>query len=654
LLLLYTFLSLQRKVWRVQGEHPLYKLSFFKLIYQITANIKLDSMPDLLKNKRMKNIELLAPAKNKEAAIIAIKCGADAVYIGATSFGARASAGNSVQDIAKIANFAHKFGAKVYVTVNTILNNNEIAEAQKLMTSLWNEGIDAVIIQDMGLLELDLPPVPLFASTQTHNNSPEKVFFLEKVGFQRVILSRELALDEIKKIKSATNIELESFIHGALCVCYSGQCYMSYAIGGRSGNRGECAQPCRKKYSLLDEKGNILSKSKHLLSLKDLNLSNKLQNLLDAGITSFKIEGRLKDENYVKNIVSYYRQELDKILEDSQYNRSSSGKSFISFTTNPYKTFNRGYSEYFVSGTPRNIASIDTPKSTGEVIGDVMKVTKHSFEIDSKTQLNNADGLCFFDETGELCGTTVNTAEGSLVFPQSTKGISVGTKIFRNLDFEFLKSLKNAKIERKIKLDLFLTENNGEIKITTLDEDGITSEISIPNSFEPANNKEKAIETIEKQLLKLGDSDYYSDFAEINLQNPPFIPVNEINKLRRELISLHDKNRLDSYTRNTFEIKKNDFPYPENTLDYRGNILNTYAENFYRRHGVVSTSPAAESGIDLRGKQVMTTKYCIKKQLGLCAKEVKKSPDTLYLQDEMGHKYTLKFNCKKCEMEVYF
>jgi putative protease len=297
----------------------------------------------------MKQIELLAPAKDLESGITAIKCGADAVYIGAGKFGARVSAGNNFEDIEKLIQFAHFYRAKVYITVNTILNDDEIIQAQKLIKKLYEIGADALIIQDMGLLELELPPMPVFASTQCHNNTPEKIDFLEKTGFNRAILARELSLEQIKEIRSRTNIGLESFIHGALCVCYSGQCYMSYAIGGRSGNRGECAQPCRKKYSLIDSNNKIISDKQHLLSLKDLNLSCYIKELIEAGITSFKIEGRLKDINYIKNTVAFYRKKIDEVLENTRYKKSSSGETFIDFIPDPYKTFNRGYSEYFLN-----------------------------------------------------------------------------------------------------------------------------------------------------------------------------------------------------------------------------------------------------------------------------------------------------------------
>jgi len=602
----------------------------------------------------MKQIELLAPAKNLESAIAAIKCGADAVYIAAERFGARSAAGNSMEDIEQLINFAHKYRAKIYITINTIFKDKEIPYAYNLIKKLCQIGADAIIIQDMGLLELDLPPIPLFASTQANNTTPEKVKFLEEVGFQRVILARELSLEKIKEIKTKTKVDLEFFVHGALCVCYSGQCYMSYAIGGRSGNRGECAQPCRKKYTLADFENKIIAEDKYLLSLKDLNLSNHLENLINVGISSFKIEGRLKDISYIKNIVSYYRQKLDIILDNNGLAKSSSGKSLINFSPNPNKTFNRGYSEYFINGTASKIASIKTPKSIGEEIGKVNFVQKDSFSISGDTKLNNADGICFFDKDMELQGTIINKVMGNNVFPDDMKGIQENTFIYRNLDHEFLKTLKNSKIERKIGVNLYLSQENDELIFVAIDEDGIKAQINLKNSFELAQNKEKALETLEKQFLKLGETDFYANSVEINLKEAYFIPVKDINEIRRQLIQKLEEEKLKLYPPQIIKIEKNDFPYPDKKLDSTGNVLNKYAEEFYKRHGVKEIEPAAESGINMRGKNVMKTKYCLKHQLNLCPKQTKTKEfaEPFYLYEENNQKYELKFDCANCEMQI--
>jgi len=602
----------------------------------------------------MKQIELLAPAKNLESGIAAIKCGADAVYIGAEKFGARTSAGNSLEDIEQLIKFARKYRAKVYITINTLLKDNEIPQAYDLIKKLYQIGADAIIVQDMGLLELNLPPIPLFASTQTNNTTPEKVKFLEEAGFARVILARELSLEQIKEIKNKTNIDLEFFVHGALCVCYSGQCYMSCAIGGRSGNRGACAQPCRKKYSLVDSKNKIIAKDKYLLSLKDLNLSNHLENLINAGISSFKIEGRLKDEAYIKNIVSFYRQELDFVLEKKELAKSSIGKSIINFSPNPQKTFNRGYSEYFINGRAGEISSINTPKSIGEKIGEVNFVQKDSFNLSGNIKLNNADGICFLNKDMELQGTIINKVMGNNIFPDDMKDIQENIVIYRNLDHEFLKTLKNSKIERKIGVNLYLSEENDELIFVAIDEDNVKAQINLKNSFELAQNKEKALETLEKQLLKLGETDFYADSAEINLKEVYFIPVKEINEIRRQLIQKLEEERIKLYPQQITKIEKNNYPYPDKKLDYTGNVLNKYAKEFYKRHGVEEIHPAAETGLNMAGKKVMTTKYCLKHQFNICNTCHPEQTEPFYLIDENNHKYELKFNCAKCEMEIYF
>lgn len=602
-----------------------------------------------------KKIELLAPAQNKEYGITAINCGADAVYIGAESFGARKSAGNSLEDIKELVEHARKYKAKVYVTVNTILNDTEIKQAEALIHSLYDIGADAVIIQDMGLLECDLPSIPLFASTQTHNNSLEKVDFLEKVGFQRVILARELSLEQIQEIKANTNVELECFVHGALCVGYSGQCYLSHAIGGRSGNRGECAQPCRKKYKLVDSDGNIISDYTHLLSLKDLNFSNRLKELIEAGITSFKIEGRLKDENYVKNAVSFYRRELDKILEEKGFIKSSSGIVISDFIPDPDKTFNRGYSEYVINGRKKDMASFDTPKSKGEYIGSVVKAEKNRFLIDGNKRLNNGDGICFLDRNKELKGTNINVIKDNFIYPQNIDGIAEGCKIYRNYDHEFLKQLEKTEFKRKIGIDIKVFENEKNIIFEAVDEDGISEQISLRNIFEPAQNKNKALENIEKQLNKLGETIYTAEKTQIKLTEIPFIPIKDLNKIRRNLIEKLDKKRSGSIEKSKFARVKNDYTYFEKELDYKANIHNSKAETFYGRHGAKVNEYAPESGIKTEGKVVMTTKHCLRYSFGLCNKDNKETTDkNLFLIDEHGKKYTLNFNCKNCEMEIVF
>lgn len=561
----------------------------------------------------MKGPELLAPAKDLNTGITAINCGADAVYIGAPKFGARAGAGNTIEDIKKLINYAHKFWAKVYITINTILTDKEIIEARNLINELYESGADAIIIQDTGLLELDLPPIPLFASTQCHNNTWKKVDFLEKAGVQRVILARELSLDQIKEIKSKTIVELEFFVHGALCVSYSGQCYMSYAKGGRSANKGVCAQACRKSYTLTDTSGKVIAKNKHLLSLKDLNLSDHLDELMQAGVSSFKIEGRLKDDNYIKNIVSYYRKKIDKITGQVRNDNED-------FDFNPDKTFNRGYTKYFITGRNTSIVCFDSPKHIGEPMGKI-----------EKAKLNNGDGITYFDEKGNLRGTN------------EPKTIKKGTKIYRNFDHEYLKRLKSYKCQRKIAVDIELSNYGIELS----DEQGNTINYEFNYPFEKATNREMALNNIKKQLSKLGETDFVSKKININLDPAPFIPVSSLNEIRRTAIEHLEKERAKNFPRKFYKIIPNDYPYPEKQVDCSANINNSYAKAFYERHGAQVIEMAAESGINLSGKKLMKTKHCLRHEFDLC----KKSKEPLFLTDGIND-YRLEFDCKNCEMIV--
>ncbi len=608
----------------------------------------------------MKKLELLAPAKNPEYGKLAINCGADAVYIGANKFGARSTASNSPDEIKQLINYAHKYFAKVYVTINTILNDKEIEEAQKLIYSLYDAGADAIIIQDMGLLELDLPPIQIFASTQAHNNSVEKVKFLEQVGFKRVILARELSLDEITQIKQNTNVSLESFVHGALCVSYSGQCYLSYAIGGRSGNRGVCAQPCRKTYSLLDKKGNTLIKNKHLLSLKDLSLSSYLKNLIGAGITSFKIEGRLKDENYIKNIVSYYRQNLDYVLESKHLKKASSGQSIINFSPNPQKTFNRGFTKYFINGRQDKPGAVDYSGFVGEYIGTVLKVDKNNFIIkykDKSNKLNTADGIAFFNNNGYLTGSTVNKTDNNVIYPNSLKSIKKGIKIYRNHDHEYIKHLSKTKIERKISVSFNMHEKDDKLILQAIDEDNIRTEEFIFNNYDIANNPSLVLDNINNQLKKLGNTDFILNSLDINLSNNYFIPKKDLNELRNKVLEQLLINRLNFIFDNKekTQIKPCDYPYLSQEVGFEANIYNNFAEKFYKRHGIKKLSYAAETLENMENKRVMNTKYCLRHQFDLCPRlNSKNSNEDLILLDEMNKRYTLKFDCSNCVMEVYF
>ena len=591
-----------------------------------------------MERKNHTKVELLAPAQNLACAKAAIIYGADAVYIGANSFGARKNASNNLEDIKELVNFAHKYNVKIYVTVNTILNDNELKEAEKLINELYKIKVDALIIQDMGLLELNLPPIELHASTQCNIRTLEKVKFFEDIGIKRAVLARELSLEKIKEIKQNTNIELECFIHGALCVSYSGNCYMSAYIGGRSANRGECAQACRKKYSITDEKGNFIIKDKYLLSLKDLCLKDYIKELVDTGVKSFKIEGRLKDETYVKNVVLYYRKLLD------EFDKTSDGVILSDFEPDINKTFNRGYTTYFIEKNKYDIFNFDTPKSTGEFLGVADKISKNGFGINTDKKISNGDGLCFFVD-GELKGCYVNKIENNIIYPNITlKNLKTGDKIYRNFDIEFEKTVKNSKTKRLIKTDLVI--NDKEIILN----DGIYS-VKIPYRFdEIAQNKEKMIENIKASFKKTGDSIFYIDEIQIKTDKIPFLKISYMNELRRKLFEFLEEKRVENYKTNFFEKTKYT-KYRDEFKDYRLNIHNKKAKEFYEKCEVKNIEYSPESTKDFKNKEIMRTKHCLRRALNLCLK--KGNADKLwFLIDEKNKKYPLLFDCKNCEMAI--
>jgi len=603
----------------------------------------------------MRSIELLSPAKNIECGLAAINHGADAVYIGASKFGARSAAGNSVGDIEQLATYAHKFNARVYAAVNTILFDKELDEAQKLIWQLYEAGADALIIQDMGILQMDLPPIALHASTQTDNRTVEKVRFFEQAGFSQVVLARELSLAQISEIATHTTVPLECFVHGALCVSYSGQCYISQALCGRSANRGECAQYCRLPYDLVDSDGNVLIKNKHLLSLKDLNLSDYLADLLEAGVSSFKIEGRLKEADYVKNITAYYRQRLDALLEGfDQYKKSSSGSTSFFFTPNPEKSFHRGSTSYFLHGRNKDIASFDTPKSVGERIGKVTDMGKNYFYIGTKLPIHNGDGLCYVMPSGELAGFRVNRVDETRIYPLEMPRFKKGTEIFRNLDSEFEKLLGKKSSERKIGVSLQFLETETGFKLQATDEDNCSAEVQITANKEPANNKEQALDNIKAQLSKFGNSDFTVTGIKLSLSEAFFIPSSILSEMRRSIITELDRLRSGLHQRIVREQNTSTHSYPVSSLSYLGNVSNHLAEEFYRLHGVEEIAPAFEQE-STQDVPLMFTKHCLKYQLGFCAKEENCDKSNIPFAFSLKYKETLlalKFDCAKCEMEV--
>lgn len=587
----------------------------------------------------MKRVELLSPAKNYETAIAAINSGADAIYIGAPEYGARKNAPNTLEDIENLVNFAHKFYVKIHVVINTILNNEELEKAVEMVKNLYNIGVDAIIVQDMGLVKAaidgKIPPIPIHASTQCNNRTLEKAKFFDTLGLSRVILARELSLEQIDEICQNTDCEIETFIHGALCVSYSGQCYFSYNNGGRSANRGECAQPCRMRYSLVDSDGKYLLKDKYLLSLKDFNASQYLKELINFGVKSFKIEGRLKDVNYVKNVTAYYSNLIDKYAQ-----RTSSGKVFIDFEPDVNKTFNRGYTTYFLNEREQCFNFL-SPKSRGEKLGKVKHVTKTYFEIDAK--LHAQDGICYIKD-GEMTGFLVNKVEGSKVYPNSMNGLKTGTILYRNLDFEFEKQLNNSKTVRKIGIDIYIKDG----KVTITDEDNNRISKELPTGEVPKNIG-KMTENLITQFKKTGNSEFYVKNIKVHDENIPFMPISAINDLRRELLSYLMQERLKNYPVDVQKpIRYADFP--QSKIDYRGNVLNSEAQKFYEECKVCVIEPALEALSNVKsGVELMRTKHCLKFASNLCGKPCK----PLFLVDKNGVKYPLKFDCKNCEMVVF-
>lgn len=598
-----------------------------------------------------RRIELLAPARDLSCGIAAVNHGADAVYIGAPKFGARAAAGNSLGDIERLINYAHRYRAKVYCTINTILFDEELDEAVLIARRVAEAGIDALIIQDMGLLEAGLPPVPLYASTQMHNYSVAKIRFLEHVGFKRVILARELSLNQIQEIRGATHIDLEFFIHGALCVSFSGRCYLSQATQGRSANRGECAQPCRLRYTLSDAKGKILARNKYLLSLKDLNLSDYLQNLIDGGISSFKIEGRLKDINYVKNVTAFYRRKLDEIFQthDSLF-RTSSGRTIIVFRPDPSKTFNRGFTDYFIRGRNKDILSIHSPKSIGAYLGKVSRVGHDRIELETNESIHNGDGICFFNKKNVLCGTNVNRVEGKTIYPAEKVELSEGTEIYRNYDRTFSGQLEGD-TRRRIGVRLVFNEAREGFSLTAADEDGNSAVVVLALPTNPAKNGTKAKEIIARQLTKLGNTIFECTGITIDESIDSFVPVRELNKMRRDVIANLEEQRRNSYVHETVQVRHNTIPFGPQILDFTGNVANLKAESFYRRHGVDAIEPAFELQKKSEGRIVMTTKHCLRFQFDLCKGKRISNAESLFLQDARN-RYRLDFDCASCQMKI--
>ncbi|MBR6389470.1 MAG: U32 family peptidase [Opitutales bacterium] len=604
-------------------------------------------------------IELLSPAKNAEVAISAVKAGADAVYMGADAFGARAGARNDFSEVKKAADFAHKFGARLYIALNTILFDGEVERARETAFKACESGADALIIQDMGLIGGELPPIELHASTQCFINTPEKAKFLEAAGFDTLVLARELSLKEIGEISRSTAARIECFVHGALCVSYSGQCYLSAAIGGRSGNRGECAQPCRMKYSLLDSAKNEISAPAHYLSLKDMNRSASVAGMLRAGVSSFKIEGRLKDAGYVKNITAFYRQILDAEIERLGLRRSSFGISAYPFKPDASKSFNRGFCEYFLNSPTEKCAGFDTPKSKGEFACTAVKTLKGGF-VASSDVLKNGDGILIKNPGGAIFGTRVNTSQNREVkcAPNCPKVVA-GAQIWRNRSAEFEAEISKEP-SRKIPAEIDFSENESSYTIT-FSFGGLSAKKEI-EKLQTAQNFEAAKSKISESLQRLGGTNFVACKLSFRAQTAPFLKAAEINGLRRDLalelenqiLNRHEKSRLISRALPKYMgISKEFF-----SADYRANVLNQAAAKFYENCGVKISARAPESGeCDFSAIEAMRTKHCILRELGMCKRlgQFPKSiKEPLYLKSEEAL-LRLQFNCAAgCGMSVFY
>lgn len=617
-------------------------------------------------------IELLSPAKNIETAKQAILHGADAVYIGGPQFGARHNAGNSLQDIESLMQFAHLFYAKVYVTLNTILHDNELNLAQTLITQLYEIGVDALIIQDMGILMLDIPPIDLHASTQMDIRTTEKAKFLADVGFSQLVVARELSLPDVTDIAAKTDATIEYFIHGALCVAFSGQCYISHAQTGRSANRGDCSQACRLPYTLKDEQGQIIAHQKHLLSMKDNNQSEHLFELINAGVRSFKIEGRYKDVGYVKNVTAFYRQKLDAILsERADLNAASSGRVEYQFIPDAARSFNRGSTDYFIRGRQYDIGAFDSPKSIGMPIGKVLSVNKSTIDIETSQTLHNGDGLNLLIDR-EMVGFSVNNVEKIAehcfrIFPnEMPKDIHLAIppmRINRNFDHQWQQRLLKESSKRKIKIDIIAHFSKEMLSLVATCREGnaqiIRVHLDINDTFAIADKPEQAKESVIKGLSKLGQTIYRANNVTINGDLMPFIPSAQLNQIRRDLIDTLTNERLKSRQRNERKSESNSKPiYPHSALSFLANVYNQKAKAFYYDHGVELIENAYEAHEVKDNAPLMITKHCLRYSFKLCPKQVfketgakiKATPLSLLNNNEQ---LTLKFNCKPCEMEVW-
>lgn len=621
------------------------------------------------------HLELLSPARDVEIAREAILHGADAIYIGGPSFGARHNACNEVSEIAKLVEFARRYHARVFTTLNTIFHDDELEQVRTLIHQLYDAGVDALIVQDMGVMELDIPPIELHASTQTDIRTLARAKFLDQAGFSQLVLARELNLQEIRQIADATDAAIEFFIHGALCVAFSGQCNISHAQTGRSANRGDCSQACRLPYTLKDEKGGVIAYEKHLLSMKDNNQSANLRALVEAGVRSFKIEGRYKDVAYVKNITAHYRRELDAILEDRpDLARASSGRTAHFFVPDPDKTFHRGSTDYFVTERKVDIGAFDSPTFTGLLVGNVEKVNKRDLIAVTHEPLSNGDGLNvlvkrevvgFRANIAELKGEFEEDGEKRYRYRVEPNEMPVGMfrlrpnhPLSRNLDHNWQQALQRTSAERRIGVSWKAVLREDALKLTATSEEGISVEVALPGPFGVANKPEQALDGLRDLLTQLGTTIYHAQSVTLDAPQAFFVPNSQLKALRREAIEALTAARVAAHPRGSRKAETEPAPvYPESHLSFLYNVYNQKARDFYHRHGVQLIDAAYEAHEETGEVPVMITKHCLRFSFNLCPKQAKGvtgvrtkvAPMQLVHGDEV---LTLKFDCKPCEMHV--
>ncbi|MFI3267088.1 MAG: U32 family peptidase [Rikenellaceae bacterium] len=600
-------------------------------------------------------LELLAPAKNYELGVEAIKCGADALYIGSEMFGARNAASNTLEDIERLVKYAHIYGVKVYVAFNTIIYDGEIKKAEELIAKLYEIDVDALIIQDMAICEMDIPPIVLHASTQTAALTPQKVKFLQDVGFERVILERAHSLSDIRAIKSECDVEIEAFIFGAICVSYSGQCYMSEAVASRSGNRGVCAQPCRSKYNLYNERDRLLIEGGHLLSVKDLNLDNSIADLITEGVVSFKIEGRLKDETYIRNSVSYFNSLLNKEIvrlnkKGGDYCRASYGTSIEVFEPQLKKSFTRGFTNYFIKGKQSHkLANFKSAKPIGEFFAKIKSIKKDRVTLDRIVSGVGGDGICYLNSEGEMCGALINKVEGDVIVLNKEIDSLAGTEIYRNHDKSFSDEVLRAKTKRSMDVEINVRFKKGVFGVEARCVNGIKFGVELEDKFEAASNVERAVESIKASFMKTGDTPFAVKRIDISGE-VKFIPAKLINEIRRSFYEQLEDKCKEGYVPSE---RKTEICYPkfyDESVDYKMNVTNRLSRQFFEKCGVENIETGLEISKDFAEKELMRMKYCLRKEIGECLKEGGKYKE-LYIENN-GRKFNLNFDCRKCEMFI--